>query len=44
VLGIKPLNHIEHATQIIAEATALLEEFDNINVPNYQHSPGSLPE
>jgi hypothetical protein len=25
VLGIQPLNHIEHATQIIAEATALLE-------------------
>lgn len=25
VLGIQPLNHLEHATQIIAEATALLE-------------------
>ncbi|RDH26718.1 hypothetical protein BDQ94DRAFT_131264 [Aspergillus welwitschiae] len=28
VLGIQPLNHLEHATRIIAEATALLE-FDN---------------
>jgi hypothetical protein len=25
VLGIQPLNHLEHATQIIAEATALLK-------------------
>lgn len=25
VLGIQPMNHLEHATQIIAEATALLE-------------------
>jgi len=25
VLGIQPLNHLEHATQIIAKATALLE-------------------
>jgi hypothetical protein len=25
VLGIQPLNHLEHATQIVAEATALLE-------------------
>jgi hypothetical protein len=25
VLGVQPLNHLEHATQIIAEATALLE-------------------
>jgi hypothetical protein len=25
VLGIQPLNHLEHATQIKAEATSLLE-------------------
>src|SRR4051794_31178218 len=29
VLGIQPPNHLEHATQIIAEATALLELDNN---------------
>ncbi|RDH26610.1 hypothetical protein BDQ94DRAFT_131963 [Aspergillus welwitschiae] len=33
VLGIQPLNHLEHATQIITEATALLE-FDNTKRAN----------
>ncbi|RJE17290.1 hypothetical protein PHISCL_10373, partial [Aspergillus sclerotialis] len=32
VLGIQPLNHLEHATQIIAEATALLELDNNKRV------------
>lgn len=32
MLGIQPLNHVEHATQIIAEATALLELDNNKRV------------
>jgi hypothetical protein len=43
VLGIQPLNRLEHATQIIAEATALLE-LDKTKRAKLPALSGSLSE
>jgi hypothetical protein len=42
VLGIQPLNHLEHAIQIIAEATALLELDNKPLLRAYRYYPRSL--
>jgi hypothetical protein len=42
VLGIQPLNHLEHAIQIIAEATTLLQLDSKPLLRAYRHYPYSL--